>query len=512
MLEVDQVAGGAVFENPDQQWLRERALKVMPRVTETEFGNVNYQAKVTSRLARSTFFVADHDFQNTMSRAEYDVWAGKQAEFLNGVDVIVIEGYIGPNPETRVGTRLIIEASQPNIAGMQRQLYFPKDDDWNPDFTVVYTPSLPAPDKPDERLIAVDLDNRITRVFGSDYFGESKMGGLRMWNKTVYDDGGLALHAGLKVFPGDHTPDGREHSMLIIGLSGTGKTTTTFSQQLGSLPVQDDFVGLMPGGEIRTTENGCFAKTYGLDPEQEPAIHHGTTQPSAWLENVHVDPDGSVDFFDTSHTANGRSTFPLESIAHRSPHDVPVLRHFVILNRSDHLVPAVARLTPEQVPGYFMLGETKGTSAGGAAEEGRSLRVPGTNPFFFDDDSLQGNRLMDLISGLSHDVGVYVFNTGWVGGPDEDERSKKVSIADTSAIVEGIVTSSIEWEEDPDFGFSVASEVSGIDDLELLQPRRLYERQARGSEYRDKVESLLSERREYLSRWPQLRREIVESI
>ena len=29
-----------------------------------------------------------------------------------------------------------------------------------------------------------------------------------------------------------------------------------------------------------------------------------------------------------------------------------------------------------------MLGETQGTSAGGAEEAGKFLRVPGTNPFF----------------------------------------------------------------------------------------------------------------------------------
>ncbi len=81
-----------------------------------------------------------------------------------------------------------------------------------------------------------------------------------------------------------------------------------------------------------------------------------------------------------------------------------------------------------------------------------------------------------------------------------------------SAIVEGIVSDSIDWEEDPDFGFSVASGVVGVDDEELLQPRRLYERQGRDVEYRAKVESLLEERRSYLSRWPQLRREIVESL
>jgi phosphoenolpyruvate carboxykinase (ATP) len=65
-------------------------------------------------------------------------------------------------------------------------------------------------------------------VFGIDYFGESKMGGLRMWNKLVYDRGGLAMHSGAKTFPGDQTPDGEEKLALIIGLSGTGKTTTTF--------------------------------------------------------------------------------------------------------------------------------------------------------------------------------------------------------------------------------------------------------------------------------------------
>ena len=47
-------------------------------------------------------------------------------------------------------------------------------------------------------MIAVDLDHNVTRVLNSDYFGESKKGGLRMWNNIVYERGGLALHAGLR--------------------------------------------------------------------------------------------------------------------------------------------------------------------------------------------------------------------------------------------------------------------------------------------------------------------------
>jgi phosphoenolpyruvate carboxykinase (ATP) len=498
-----------VTANPDQELLRELALQ-HPRIQVTEFGNLNYRALTTSRLGPSTFFVSDREIpKNRISREEADEWARRQDEYIAQQDMILVEGYIGPDPEFRTGCRLYIEKSQPNIPGMQKHLYFPKDDAWEPEFTVIYTPGLPAPGKPDDKLIIIDLDNWTTRVFGSDYFGESKMGGLRMWNRLVYDRGGLALHAGLKTFPAEVTRSGEEESMLIIGLSGTGKTTTTFRQQLGSLPVQDDFVALMPGGTIHTTEAGCFAKTFGLDPDDEPTIYGGTTRPDAWLENVSVDENGKVDFFDTSYTSNGRCTFPLANIRHRDPRDVPPARYLLILNRSDHVIPAVSKLNREQIVAYFMLGETKGTDAGGAAEAGKSLRVPGTNPFFFDDDAMQGNRLLELLDTVP-DLEAFVLNTGRIGG--EGEGSKKVTIPDSSAIVQGIVEGTIQWEEDPDFGYLVASSVNGIDDIELLQPRRLYERTGRLAEYEDVVARLKSERKAYLEGYTALDPSVAASL
>ena len=74
---------------------------------------------------------------------------------------------------------------------------------------MIYTPNLEAPGYPDDRLIAVDLEHGVTRVLDSDYFGESKKGGLRMWNKIVYDRGGLALHAGLQGDPDRRRRQGR---------------------------------------------------------------------------------------------------------------------------------------------------------------------------------------------------------------------------------------------------------------------------------------------------------------
>jgi phosphoenolpyruvate carboxykinase (ATP) len=493
----------SVAENPTQKEMREWVLDLMPsdRITETEFGNINYQARIVSRLAKSTFFVSDEpNAKATIARAEAEEWARKQDAYIADQDMVLIEGYIGPDPEFRTGARLFMEKANSNIPAMQQQLFFDKDEDFEPEFTVIYTPNLSAPGMPDDCLITVDLDTWTTRVFGSDYFGESKMGGLRMWNKLVYDRGGLAMHSGAKTFPAEQTPDGEEHLALIIGLSGTGKTTTTFRNVKGSLPVQDDFVALLPHGEVHTTEDGCFAKTFGLDADDEPTIHGGATASDAWLENVSVDHEtGKVDFFDTNYTANGRCTFPLKDIRHRNPADLPKAKYLFILNRNENIIPAVAKLKPEQAAYYFMLGETKGTSAGGAAEAGKNLRVPGTNPFWFENDASQANRLLELLE--TSELEVYLFNTGRVGGTDGDERSKKVKIPHSAAVQEGIVDGSIEWEEDPDFGYFVAKSIPGFDDEELLQPRKLYERQGRTEEYDTLVASLKEARQEYLDNY-----------
>jgi phosphoenolpyruvate carboxykinase (ATP) len=104
----------SVAVNPTQAEMRAWTLEFMPRVTETEFGNLNYQAETKARLTASTFFVsADDEFKNRISRAEADEWAARQDGYIAEHDMILIEGYIGPDPEFRTGCRLYIETSPP---------------------------------------------------------------------------------------------------------------------------------------------------------------------------------------------------------------------------------------------------------------------------------------------------------------------------------------------------------------------------------------------------------------
>src|SRR5947208_8102721 len=478
------------FDNPSGVELR-AFTEQMPTCRITEFGNVNVQTRVTSRSSPSTFIVTDDSSltdQKTITRAQYDQIAKMQDEYIAGQEMLVVDGYIGNVEGFKTAARLTIEKANANIAGMQQKLYY-EGARVAPAVQVIYTPNLSASGYPDDRCIAVNLDEGVTRVIGSDYFGESKKGGLRMWNRIVYDRGGLGLHAGCKAVPAN----GDEKVFLIIGLSGTGKTTTTFTTQNDSLPVQDDFVALMPGGKVYGTENGCFAKTFSLDPEFEPNIYRAVTSPGSYLENVYQDEHGTVNFFETSYTKNGRAVFSLSDLGQfKDARDLGRVDYLLILNWNENIIPAVARLSPVQAAAYFMLGETTGTSAGGKAEEGKFLRVPGTNPFFPLRHGLQGNRFLELLD--THPMEVYLLNTGRVGGKADDEQSKKVKIPHSGAIVKAIAEQTVKWDEDHDFGYEVATEVPGIDDLELLQPRKLYERQGRSDEYRAFVERFKWER------------------
>ena len=203
----------SVLWNPTPETLRE-LVAAMPNAQKTEFGNYNVNVKVTARSKASTFVVSNdpnaHSDQ-TISLERAQEMAEFQNEYIKSQEMIVIDGFIGGDPATNC-CRLTIEKTNANIAAMQQQLYFtPTAEEYanfSPELNVIYTPNLKAEGFPSDRLISVDLKNKVTRVFNSDYFGESKKGGLRMWNQLVFERGGLALHAGCKVFD---MKEGRPH-------------------------------------------------------------------------------------------------------------------------------------------------------------------------------------------------------------------------------------------------------------------------------------------------------------
>jgi phosphoenolpyruvate carboxykinase (ATP) len=499
--------------NPTQDQLRGLTLEHTPSSLETEFGSINKLSKNKARMAKHTYVISDEQqgySHNTISRNTANRLIELQTNYIRSKnELIELQGWLGVGPRA-VSVEWLYTLEGANIAGMQQVLAFSRGEveadlskQFAPIFRVVYTPDFHPPVDGGQRIL-VDLENYVTYVMGPDYFGESKKGALRMLCDYIYHQGGLVLHAGAKEVLLDEPM-----TTAILGLSGTGKTTTTFSKQChGVKPIQDDMVVLWPNAELSVTENGCFAKTFGLREETEPVLYRATVAPEAWLENAYQTPEGHLDFDKTvlspeevamlrelliktgadpanvdafisgevtadsiinQHgvpaagwdfvvwTGNGRSIVPLSCIQDAADlHNIPPVRSMGILNRDEGLgaiTPGIVRFnSPEQAAGYFMLGETTMTSAAGK-ERGR-LRSPFTQPFFPREHGLQAKRFAELLKSTTA-ISCWLMNTGVVGGEAGDKYALKVKIRHSSAMLEALFSGNIVWTRDPDFGYEV---------------------------------------------------------
>ncbi len=564
------------LENPSQSELRELALEHTPCVQQSAVGSINKVSRNKARMAKFTYIIDERGDAAPWSANVIDpakakeIIARQEAYIAEKGKLIAVDGYVGLG-ERAFGATWLYTVEGANIAGMQQVLAFPREDvepkdalaqPFKPTFRLVYTPNLFLDDMPGRQAILVDLENWTTYVIGADYFGESKKGVLRMLNMYVYQEGGLVLHAGAKAVT---KTSGDRVTMTVMGLSGTGKTTTTFSKQ-GEItePIQDDMVALWPKGQLSITENGCFAKIDGLRAETEPVIHAGSTNGDAWLENAFMNEDGTFDFekgvlspaevgrmkdillatgADAANlekyvagevtaadvvsdagvpddgwdfvkwTQNGRSIIPMSAIPGAANlSDIPEVKSMGILNRdegADAATPGILRFTsPEQAAGFFMLGETSKTSAAGK-ERGKT-RSPFTQPFFPGKHGLQAERFAEL-AGTMNGVAMWLMNTGYVGGDSRDVKAGKalkVKIPHSSAMLEALLSEKIKWTKDPDFGYEVVdvdapenAELVEKVPAEILQPKRFFERTGRIDEYTAWVGQMKAQRREFLEKY-----------
>src|SRR5262249_38689544 len=173
-----------------QDQFRSLALAHTPNMLKTSRGSMNKVASIAkARSAPNTYVLADDPAKHTcktMKPADAQKHIDAQEAYLAAHAVVRVDGYIGNHPETRVRATLWMTIEGANVAAMQQILYFPPDPaelaNWEPEFQVIYTPGCPAEGQDKNRIILVDVDHYVTRILGSDYFGESKKGGLRMLN------------------------------------------------------------------------------------------------------------------------------------------------------------------------------------------------------------------------------------------------------------------------------------------------------------------------------------------
>lgn len=492
----------------------------------TEFGNLNFHSNVRNRSAGLTVYVGgDAVRQESLNPRQQAILDNvpdtlvKVHRYLDRAPIVSTRRTMGDNAQFNPHCTLYVSTYAKDTVrivymwGETLLDYRPQLP--GPEMSLVYVPEWPEQD----RQILVFPEESVTFVLGSDYMGEAKKGFLRMGMWHAKQAGMLGVHAGSKIVEA-RGPDGRlrRYSMLLFGLSATGKTThSCHTHGLGEEGesmevVQDDVCFLGRDGSALGTERGFYLKTEGLDPHSQPLLYQAAIQHDTVFENVMVDAEGHVDFQDETITSNGRGVVQM---AHFAPHasdtiNIPPLSELdglllIFITRRNTVVPVVSKLNAEQAAAAFMLGESIESSAGDPRRVGESVRVVGTNPFIIGDEAAEGNWIYDFIEAHGDRVQAYLINTGGVGEireklPDGTSRVRRevtrIQIPETSALFRSIVRGKVEWVDEPYFGTQVPSRIEGAD-LGRFDVESHYSKQ----EIEEYVEALGRERREYLERF-----------
>jgi len=378
-------------------------------------------------------------------------------------------------------------------------------------------------------------DIGVTVGLGSDYMGECKKGFLRMAMYFAKQNGILGVHAASKVVKALDAEEGKikTYGVIIFGLSGTGKTTNIghthfLDSELGeaSLVAQDDFVGLkMEDGSVLGTEQAFFLKT---DLDDDDLLLKPATRSAEFVsQNLFVDHKGSIDYLEENICANGRGILPLSVLPKNRLYesiDLPPIEEldglYIFFNtRRNTVVPIIQELkTPEQMAGYFMLGESIETAAGDPKNIGNSVRVVGTNPFIVGPEGEEGNMFYEFTQKFQHKIRCFVMNTGGVGELRDDDGKviRKPARPWKNGI--GYMTRSIfrntaRWDESQWYGTKVlvggVTDVDGnVYDLEQFRLNSLYN----ADDLKKMIMELNKERIEYLEKYPTLDPEIISAM
>ncbi len=436
--------------------------------------------KHTGRSPKDKFIVREASVESSvwwennapMDPAHFDVLLADMRAHIQGGELFVQDLYAGADPDYRLNVRVITELAWHGLF-IRHLLRRPAAEElagFLPEFTILNCPSFRAdPAKHGcrtETVIAISFEQRLVLIGGTAYAGENKKSVFSILNYLLPEKGVMPMHCSA-----NHAADDADDVAVFFGLSGTGKTT--LSADPARILIGDDEHGWSDRGTFNF-EGGCYAKTINLSAEAEPEIYATTSRFATVVENMVYDPrTRALDFNDDSLTANTRCAYPLEAISNASPTSLGGQPKNIIMLTCDAfgVLPPIARLTPAQAMYHFLSGFTSkvaGTERG-VTEPQPTFSTCFGAPFMPRRPEVYGALLRDRIAEVG--ASCWLVNTGWTGGAYGTGRRMPISATRTllTAALNGSLNGAT-FRLDPNFGFEVPVELSGVDSS-LLDPR-----------------------------------------
>ncbi|WP_421919945.1 phosphoenolpyruvate carboxykinase (ATP) [Marinifilum sp.] len=333
--------------------------------------------------------------------------------------------------------------------------------------------------------VVVDFDQKIGIVIGSSYMGAMKKLMFTVMNYYLPFKGVLPLHCSANEGKGGD-------SALLLGLSGTGKTTLSADPNRALLG--DDEHGWSDDG-IFNFENGCYAKMINIKPENEPEIYEAVmhdddfTKHGAIIENAMIYPNGEFDFFDDRFTPNSRASYPLCFLKNIKESSVSGNPKTILFLTADAygVLPPISKLTKEQAMLWFLMGYTSklaGTETGVTEPQATFSRFFG-QPFMPCNPNIYAEMLGDKME--KHNTNVFLINTGWSGG--SYGTGSRIKLKYTRAMVDAALSgklNDVEYNENKLFHLNVPASCENVP-TKILNPINTW---ANKDDYKKTAENL----------------------
>ncbi len=403
---------------------------------------------------------------------KFDQLYKRMLAYLQGKNLYIFDGYVGVDPNYRLGVRIINELAYQNLFAHQLFLRPTIEElqTHQPDFTVIAVPNLHGDADIDginsEAFIVISFQKRLVLIGGTHYAGEIKKSVFSFMNYFMTKRNVLPMHCAANM-------DEDGNTALFFGLSGTGKTT--LSADPTRHLIGDDEHGWSDCGTFNF-EGGCYAKTIRLSRNNEPQIWDAIRF-GALLENVVLDEETRIpDYDDSSLTENTRVAYPVEYIPNCVIPGIGGHPKTIIFLTADAfgVLPPIAKLTHTQAIYHFMSGYTSklaGTERGITEPQATFSSCFG-QPFLPLSAALYGEMLYERL--IEHNATVYLINTGWTGG--SYGVGTRIKIHQTRAMVSAAVKGELEqvkFYPHPIFKISIPERIPGVES-EILEPQKTW--------------------------------------